>query len=394
MHKNSDISRWLVKTLKASAVIMLCLLPVLLLQIFRQSEQAEAESGFTAIGAASAAAPAPAAQPAAATPSATATASPPAAAAPAGQGELKYYLVDPRMMQGTPYAPAGLPNYSPNAYYDFSGVNPTTAAMYAGTTPPNYYNYGPPAPAGRPEPQPLPHPEMAFLNRAEADSRYIDKMPRLKWLGKTLWNAGGLYKGEALTTESWLNKPWNLGFTFGATSGFDLVDGWLRADPAFAFEIRLGRDLTPKWGLEGKFFFGNYALTDTPPAGSTVATYPGLAYAREAELFTMALSMTYYPWGETQWRPYFGIGFGLGSLMYSDINLREIHAWTATMPLTAGLKYRYNSSCALRFEICDNIVFSSGQDGAGPFGTWTFLIGLDWRFGGKARNYWPYNSSR
>ncbi|MEA1951973.1 MAG: hypothetical protein U9N87_11350, partial [Planctomycetota bacterium] len=62
------------------------------------------------------------------------------------------------------------------------------------------------------------------------------------------------------------------------------------------------------------------------------------------------------------------------------------------MPLALGLKYRYNSRLAFRFEMTDNIVFSSGP--VNSVHHFSITGGLELRFGGTRKAYWPWSPGR
>jgi hypothetical protein len=69
-----------------------------------------------------------------------------------------------------------------------------------------------------------------------------------------------------------------------------------------------------------------------------------------------------------------------------DNNIRET---TFGLPLGVGMKYLIHPTTAFRMELMDNIAFSTG-----PLDTQhniTLTAGVEIRFGGVRRSYWPWN---
>ena len=70
--------------------------------------------------------------------------------------------------------------------------------------------------------------------------------------------------------------------------------------------------------------------------------------------------------------------------------------WNETvfvMPLAVGMKYLCNDWLALRTEIGNYIVFGEGND-LNTMANLTFTGGIEIRFGGHRKSYWPWNPGR
>ena len=101
----------------------------------------------------------------------------------------------------------------------------------------------------------------------------------------------------------------------------------------------------------------------------------------------------HYPWGDTTWRPYWSIGLGSVHIRFMDrLNDRRAKSLLG-LPIALGMKYRCNDWLALRIEVSDSIAFGGGPG----FNTLNNLLvtgGLEVRFGGTRKVYWPYSPGR
>ena len=101
------------------------------------------------------------------------------------------------------------------------------------------------------------------------------------------------------------------------------------------------------------------------------------------------LDLVYYPWGDSQWRPYFLAGVGWASFRFDDPQGTPIKDTTIVMPFGFGLKYRYQPQIALRFDVIDNLAFSS--ETVDTMHNVSFSFGVDIHFGGRRRSYFPWH---
>ncbi len=106
------------------------------------------------------------------------------------------------------------------------------------------------------------------------------------------------------------------------------------------------------WGVEGRFGYSAYGLQD--PANGVPL--------RKLTTFLLDTDFLYYPFGDTQWRPFFMLGFGFADYRFTDDNNMQIHQTTLDVPFGIGLKYRHNEQWAFRLDVTDNLTFATGQN--------------------------------
>jgi hypothetical protein len=102
----------------------------------------------------------------------------------------------------------------------------------------------------------------------------------------------------------------------------------------------------------------------------------------------------YYPFGDTQWRPFFMVGFGFADLRFTDDNNLQVHQTALDIPFGIGLKYRHNEQWAFRVDLTDNLSFATGQN-ISTMSNYSITGGVEARWGvGARKSYWPWNPSR
>lgn len=186
-----------------------------------------------------------------------------------------------------------------------------------------------------------------------------------------------------MSGESWLNRPFSAGLFVGALWSSDLIADRVRQEAGPIGGLRLGWDIGYRWGLEFRLAYAQPALSYQPSVDST-----------NSNKFLVAdWDVLFYPWGDTRVRPYFLAGFGLGNFSYVDATRdRAINDSMLGIPFGLGLKYRWDQRLVLRGELLDSFLFDGSlTDSTHNF---TLTMGLEWRFGGSHRNYWPYQPSR
>ena len=199
--------------------------------------------------------------------------------------------------------------------------------------------------------------------------------------------------GRPLTRESWRYRPFGLGIFVGYIGGDTLIDDWTGSDGGTLGGLRLSWDPGYYWGCEFR-----YAATSMGQWDSLTAKHALEAAARtydshrDVNLQLWDFSLLWYPWGDTTWRPYALVGLGGSLVRFDDAFLEHWSQKQFAMPLALGLKYRYNSRLAFRFELADNIVFGSGQ--VNTLHHFSITGGLEMRFGGDRKAYWPWSPGR
>lgn len=189
--------------------------------------------------------------------------------------------------------------------------------------------------------------------------------------------------GQPLVGSSWLNRPYYVGATLGPM--------WLtnRPIPSVPRDVDVigsliyGWDWDYYWGSEFQYAYATPELGNpSAPAGSPIGhRYVHLNY-----------SFMYYPWGDSNLRPYWRLGIGDTHYDYTLPSGVRWNEWTLATPFGVGFKYSFRRWLAGRIEFTDQ--FSWGDHGTSTQHNLTLNFGLEMRFGAKRKAYWPWNPSR
>jgi hypothetical protein len=191
-------------------------------------------------------------------------------------------------------------------------------------------------------------------------------------------------QGEPLVGASWLNRPFYTGFFLGGLHGDTLIPGEINQSIGFFGGFRLGWDYDTYWAIETRLGLSELGLDfiDEP-------SVDGLG----TDIVIWDASFVYYPWGDSRWRPYLTVGIGLVDYDFLDeLGLRHSDA-VVGVPWGGGLKYRLSDWIALRFDFLDNVAFG-GRAGFETMNNLSLTGGLEFRFGGARKSYFPWNPSR
>jgi hypothetical protein len=87
------------------------------------------------------------------------------------------------------------------------------------------------------------------------------------------------------------------------------------------------------------------------------------------------------------------LGLGIADFDYTDptLGIRRSES-VLSMPFGGGLKYRVNQYMTWRVDVMDNLIFG-GSAGFETQNQFSANLGLEFRFGGTRRSYWPWNPS-
>ncbi len=185
--------------------------------------------------------------------------------------------------------------------------------------------------------------------------------------------------GRPLIGTSWLNRPWYVGAFIGGVLADDLIGSRVETNNSYFLGGRLGWDFDHYWGLEGRYAFSNPMLTDGE--GNTLSDP-----ARE---YFVDVSLAYYPWGDSQWRPFFSGGLGFQTFRFRDDEGQRVSQSLLSMPLGMGLKFYHSPWHTLRLEAYDNIAFGDGR--LRTMQNFTLAAGIEFRFGGRPTSYFPWH---
>ena len=212
--------------------------------------------------------------------------------------------------------------------------------------------------------------------------------------------------GQPLRRESWRYRPFSAGWLMGLMLGSPLIDDWIGMKEGFVGGYRLGWDFDHRWGCEMQFGFASVGLYDSDRAKQAqlaadallnlAADDPYLTrfeQRRDADVSLWDIHFLYYPWGDATWRPYGSIGLGSAHVRFMDRLGDRYSKSFLGLPLALGLKYRCNDWLALRLEVSDNMAFGGGP-GFNMLHNLSATGGLEVRFGGTRKVYWPYSPGR
>lgn len=181
--------------------------------------------------------------------------------------------------------------------------------------------------------------------------------------------------GKPQHGTSWLNRPYYVGFFAGALSGDELQAGLIEQGGGFIAGGRLGIDFDHYWGTEARLAFSDLAVD-----------YDGFLHTGQSNVSMFDVNLLYYPLGDTRWRPYLSIGFGVHNFAYETAFDQKVRASPVALPIGVGLKYAITSNLAMRFDLTDNITFGDG-DQADAMQNLSFVGGLELHFGGRRTLY-------
>jgi hypothetical protein len=187
--------------------------------------------------------------------------------------------------------------------------------------------------------------------------------------------------GQPLLRGSWRNRPLSAGWFMGAAFGDELLEGRVDQDEGYVGGYRFGWDWHHYWGTETRFAIGSMELSS-----------PARSNRWGNDILFWDVEWLYYPWGDSRWRPYLMAGVGLLNVDFDDENGLRIDKTVFAAPLGLGVKYRWSPRIALRMELADQIT-SHGPAGLQSQHNLQLTFGMDLRFGGPRKSYWPYNLS-
>jgi len=188
--------------------------------------------------------------------------------------------------------------------------------------------------------------------------------------------------GEPLLGTSWLNRPWSAGLFAGVITGSPLMHG-VNQQPSFYGGYRAGFDYDFYWGLEARLGASSICLSEPDRTGGQPGTN---------DYWNLDLNLHYYPWGDSVWRPYASFGAGMANFAFYDQNNNHYDQVEFATPIGVGLKYRWTNWVAFRADLMDNIAYGRGV--VDTTSNFSLTAGVEMRFGGARRSYWPWNPGR
>jgi len=203
---------------------------------------------------------------------------------------------------------------------------------------------------------------------------------------------------------NWTAYPLSIGCFAGAVNGGPLIADWVGTTTGFDGGWRAGWDFGPSFGGEMRMAFGAPKLYDSYRADQALTaldTADGLRPNdprrsrfddRLAELFQWDVDILYYPWGETRLRPYFLTGMGLSNISFTDRLDQNYQTTSLSLPLGMGVKYLCSQQLSVRVDLLDDIALSSNHLQTQQ--NVSLTAGVELRFGGSRKVYWPWDPGR
>ena len=223
-------------------------------------------------------------------------------------------------------------------------------------------------------------PREALSNDSPAEHGTHPLLPDHGDLPASVWPHGYLREqlAEPLVGASWSNEPYHVDWFLGMIRGTEIIRDHVDQNVGVVGGFRLGWDYDLYWGLETRLGFSS--LEDQPESA------PLAGGADKVILWDT--SLVYYPWGDSRFRPYIGMGLGLAEFQFTDDFGQQIHRNLVELPIGVGLKYRLHDWLTLRADVTDNLAL--GSSGLATMNNFSFTTGMEYRFGGCHRSYWPW----
>lgn len=186
--------------------------------------------------------------------------------------------------------------------------------------------------------------------------------------------------GQPLVGSSWLNRPYYIGTTLGPMWLTNRPIAAVARDKDVMGTIQFGWDWDYYWGSEFQYGYAtpelwNSAAPDGSPLGHRLATWN--------------YSFLYYPWGDSKIRPFWRLGVGDTHFDFTTNDGLRRDEWLFTSPFGVGIKYPLRRWLAGRIEFTDQL--SWGGHGVATQHNLVLQFGLELRFGGKQKTYYPWN---
>ena len=169
---------------------------------------------------------------------------------------------------------------------------------------------------------------------------------------------------------------------------------WLEQRAGYLGGVRFGYDFDEYLGMEFRHAFGSCRLVDSDRAWAAAEVVsPGsseFAQARFSDRQLYEISFLWYPWGGGRWQPFITGGIGIAEVQFQDILGDNYAASVPSIPIGVGVKYHCTDRVVLRAECTDDFVFTRGSGMVDTIHDFSVLLGIEFRFGGSRRGYWPW----
>lgn len=202
------------------------------------------------------------------------------------------------------------------------------------------------------------------------------------WLRTSKNSPRDIGLGEPLKGTSWLNRPNSVSFFTGVLNGDEMIKDRVGQGSALFGGVRVGWDFDHYWGMELRSGWSSPDVEYDPPPPPD----------RVDGIWLLDASFLYYPWGDSAWRPYTLLGMGMARFDFTD-EIGLVHdEYLLGIPIGLGMKYQYHPNLVFRAEFLDNI--ACGSSGLSTMNNLSFTLGMEVRFGGKPRSYYPWQPAK
>jgi len=182
-------------------------------------------------------------------------------------------------------------------------------------------------------------------------------------------------------SEPWSQRPLTAGMFTGILWGELSMDRNVEIDGGLIYGGRFGWDFDDYWGWEGRV---GYA--------SLTVNYPGYdipTTKADAIIWDLQLHLSLFT--RPRFKTYFAIGAGMGYFDLVDQYYEPMSETLVTVPIGLGLKYRHDDWLVFRLDFADNLSLGKRSSGMSDIHNLSLVGGLEIRFGGYQRDYWPWN---
>jgi len=199
--------------------------------------------------------------------------------------------------------------------------------------------------------------------------RLVDHFPKIE-INLNLPRGRHVEGREPLIGTSWKNRPFYFDVFSGGLFGSKLKSGTAQQGNGVIYGGRLGWDAHHHLATEFRFSRANTLL---------------VGQSNRAQLRFYDISVLYYPWGDTMFRPYTGLGLGVADFVFVDTQGTSIQEKTVNLPLSIGFKYFFQHWLSLRVDLTDNIAF--GSNVVNSMQNVSLTGGFELRYGGRRKKY-------
>jgi hypothetical protein len=184
---------------------------------------------------------------------------------------------------------------------------------------------------------------------------------------------------KPVLSEGWCRRPFYIDVFSGTISGNELVDDQVAQHTSFFGGVRLGWDLDEGWGWEGRLGWAEVEVNNIQAPSQE----------RTADLFLWDVSLVHYFASDLRIRPFVSVGVGVVDWNFTDASGASIDESVVGVPLSIGVKQRYDDWLVFRLDLTDNMAFGGGTV-LGTQHNFSCTAACELRFGGPRISYWPW----